>query len=116
MLRNNGFSLTYDEIETLNIPIHLLIMPTALSKALNENKFEISDNDLALKDNNILLQLTPILKKIDNINIRFNGKPPAKYFRMDTYISDDKMKELGITNDERNYYISILFNSKKTTS
>lgn len=116
MLKNNGFSLTYDEVESLNLPLSFLIMPTALTKAFNEDKFEIVEDSKVIRDNMILLQLTPILKKIDNINARFNGKPPAKYFRMDTYMSNETMKELGLTNQDRNYYISILFNSKKTTS
>ena len=115
MLKNNGFSLTYEDVESLNLPLSFLIKPTTLTKAFNEDKFEIVEDSKVIRDNMILLQLTPILKKIDNINARFNGKPPAKYFRMDTYMSNETMNELGLTNQDRNYYISILFNSKKTT-
>lgn len=115
MLKNNGFDLTYEEVETLQIPLGMLMMPNALTKAFNETKLDFCSNENAIKANKILTQLTPILRKIDNINERYNGKPPAKYFRMDTYISNEEMLEMGLTNDERNYYVSILFNSKTTT-
>lgn len=116
MLENNGFSLTYEDIEILQIPLSMLIMPSSLTKAFNEDKFQIVEDSIVLRDNKILSEITPILKKIDNINARYNGKPPAKYFRMDSYMSNETMQKLGLTNTERNYYISILFNSKKTTS
>ena len=115
MLKNNGFDLTYEEVETLQIPLGMLMMPNALTKSFNETKLDFCSNENAIKANKILTQLTPILRKIDNINERYNGKPPAKYFRMDTYISNEEMLEMGLTNDERNYYVSILFNSKTTT-
>lgn len=116
MLQNNGFELTYEDVETLQLPLNMLIMPSGLTKGFNTTKLVYCSNEEALKTNKILTHLTPILRKIDNINKRYNGKPPAKYFRMDTYLSNEEMVQMGLTNEERNYYVSILFNSKKTTN
>lgn len=116
MLKNNGFDLTLEDVESFNFPLNKLMMPSSLTNGFNIGKPNFADNESVLKDNKILSQLTPILKQIDLINQYYDGKPPAKYLRMDTYISNEKMQELGLTNQQRNYYISILFNSKKTTT
>lgn len=115
MFKNYDLNLSYEEIETLNIPLHILMMPNKLVSAFKNFNFLFVEDDLSLVDAKILLELTPILMKIDNINERYNGRPPSKYFRMTTYMSDEEMKKFNLTNDERTYYIKTLFNSKITT-
>lgn len=115
MLKNNGFTLTYDEIEEMKFPLNKLIMPNGLTSGFIKGKPQFISNETAKRDNELLLQMTPILKQIDLMYEHYEGKPPSKYLRMDTYMSNERMKELGLTNKQRNYYISILFNCKKTT-
>lgn len=115
MLRNNGFSLTYDEIEELKFPLNKLLMPNGLTNGFTKGKPPFVSNETAKRDNELLLQMTPILKQIDLMYEHYEGNPPSKYLRMDTYMSNEKMIELGLTNEQRNYYVSILFNCKKTT-
>ncbi len=115
MLKNNGFNLTYDEIESMNFPLNKLIMPSGLTSGFSKGKPPFVSNENAKRDNELLLQMTPILKQIDLMYEHYEGNPPSKYLRMDTYMSNERMKELGLTNEQRNYYISILFNCKKTT-
>lgn len=115
MLQNNGFNVTYDEIEDMHFSLNKLIMPTGLTSGLQKGKPPFITNEAAKRDNDLLLQMMPILKQIDLMYEHYEGKPPSKYLRMDTYMSNEKMQELGLTNDERNYYVKVLFNCKKTT-
>lgn len=115
MLKNNGFDVTYDEIEEMHFSLNKLIMPSGLTTGFTKGKPPFVSNENAKRDNELLLQMTPILKQIDLMYEHYEGKPPAKYLRMDTYMSNERMRELGLTNEQRNYYISILFNCKKTT-
>lgn len=116
MLQSYDFDLTLEDVESFNFPLNKLMMPSSLVNGFNMGKPIFEEDKSVLRDNKILQELTPILRQIDTINIHYNGRPPSKYLRMDTYMSNEKMQELGLTNQQRNYYISILFNSKKTTS
>lgn len=116
MLDGAGIPLSYEEVESFAVPLNILMMPNALATAINLKGFIFANDDEVMKDNKILSSLTPILKKIDNINIRYNGHPPSQYLKMDTYMSNEEMEALGLTNEERAYYIKVLFSSKKSTS
>lgn len=117
ILTNNNIPLTKEDIKSLNIPVQYLLMPNNLVNAINSDKeiIKIEENEKVLFETQLILRLLPILSKIENINKRYDGRPPSKYFRMDTYLSNDEMESLKLTNEDRTYYIQVLFKSKLET-
>ena len=60
MLKNNGFTLTYDEIEEMKFPLNKLIMPNGLTSGFIKGKPQFISNETAKRDNELLLQMTPM--------------------------------------------------------